>query len=71
MEGKIEFAVFCIENIAIRLHMNASAVYDALTQQSRILTSYIIPNYDILHTQGKEYIVYDIITVMREEGVLV
>ena len=71
MEGKIEFAVFCIENVALRLHMDASAVYEALTEQSHILTSYIIPNYAVLHTQGKEYIVDDVIDVMREDGVCV
>ena len=71
MEGKIEFAVFCIENVAIRLHMDASVVYEALTEQSHILTSYIIPNYEVLHTQGKEYIVDDVIDVMREAGVCV
>ena len=71
MEGKIEFAVFCIENVALRLHMDASAVYEALAEQSHILTSYIIPNYEILHTQGKDYIVDDVIDVMREAGVCV
>lgn len=71
MEGKIEFVVFCIENVALRLHMDASVVYEALTKQSNILTSYIIPNYETLHTQGKEYIVDDIIDVMKENGVCV
>lgn len=69
MEGKVEFAVFCIENVALRLNMDAADVYKALTEQSHILTTYIIPNYDSLHTQGKDYIVDDVIEVMREEGV--
>ncbi|MCR5720658.1 MAG: DUF3791 domain-containing protein [Lachnospiraceae bacterium] len=71
MEGKTEFVVFCIENIAIRLNMDASEVYRALTEQSDILYSYIIPNYEVLHTQGKDYIVDDIIDVMREDGISV
>lgn len=45
-------------------------VYDALTEKSDILNDYIIPEYEILHTQGKEYIVDDIIEVMKERGVL-
>lgn len=30
-----------------------------------------MPEYDILHTQGKEYIVEDIMDVMKERGVVV
>ena len=66
---KMEFVVFCIENVAERLNMDGSKVYDALTEKSHIITSYIIPNYDVLHTQGKEYIVDDVIDVMKEAGV--
>lgn len=71
MEGKIEFAIFCIENVANRLQINASEVYDMLTEQSQILTFYIIPNYEMLHTQSKDYIVDDIIEVMKETGVCI
>ena len=39
------------------------------TEKSDILNDYIIPEYEILHTQGKEYIVDDIIEVMEERGV--
>ncbi|MDK7192681.1 DUF3791 domain-containing protein [Bifidobacterium sp. UMB1197] len=31
--------------------------------------SYIVPSYDVLHTQGKEYITNDIVSFMREKGV--
>ena len=30
---------------------------------------YIIPCYDVLHSQGKEYIVEDILTLMEKRGV--
>ena len=66
---ELEFAIFCIENIALRLGIEAEKAYDALTQDSNILGHYIIPEYEILHTQGKDYIVEDILSVMREEGV--
>ena len=62
--------IFCIENIAAKLGVSAEKVYDALTEKSDILNDYIIPEYEILHTQGKEYIVDDIIEVMKERGVL-
>ena len=67
---ELEFAIFCIENIAAKLGVSAEMVYDALTEKSDILNDYIIPEYEILHTQGKEYIVDDIIEVMKERGVL-
>ena len=67
---ELEFAIFCIENIAAKLGVSAEKVYDALTEKSDILNDYIIPEYEILHTQGKEYIVDDIIEGMKERGVL-
>ena len=67
---ELEFAIFCIENIAAKLGVSAEKVYDALTEKSDILNDYIIPEYEVLHTQGKEYIVDDIIVVMKERGVL-
>ena len=63
----LEFAIFCIENVAIRL--GAEKVFVALTEKSDILDSYILPCYDVLHTQGKDYIVDDILDVMAQRGV--
>lgn len=67
----MEFIVFCIENIALRLKIPAPSVYELLAEKSDILMTYIVPNYDILHTQGKDYIIDDILEVMREDGVCV
>lgn len=66
---ELEFAVFCIENVAARLHVHAETVYKAFTGQSDILHGYIIPKYEILHTQSKDYIVNDILELMEERGV--
>lgn len=68
-ENELFFAIFCIENIAIRLEVSAEKVYHALTDKSDILNSYIVPCYEILHSQSKDYIVDDIISCMREKGV--
>ena len=68
---ELEFAIFCVENIAQVLSKKPQKLYDALTKESNILNSYIIPEYNVLHTQSREYIVEDIITVMEEEGVRV
>lgn len=71
MKGKTEFVVFCIESIAAYLNRNAADIYRDLSENSQIISTYIIPNFDVLHTQSKEYIVEDIIGVMREEGLKV
>ncbi|MCC8140615.1 MAG: DUF3791 domain-containing protein [Lachnospiraceae bacterium] len=70
-QNELEFAIFCIENVAARLGVSAEQVYDALTKKSDILYDYIIPCYDVLHTQGKDYIINDILDMMREQGVTV
>ena len=68
---ELEFAVFCIENIARKLGVDAVRVYGALTEKSDILHGYIVPGYEILHTQSREYIVDDLLDVMKERGVKV
>lgn len=68
---ELEFAVFCIENIAIKLGVDPERIYIVLTEESDILNGYIVPEYDILHTQSREFIVDDIIDLMNERGVKV
>ena len=64
------FAVFCIEALADELNTTGDQVYKMLTDESDILDNYIVPCYDVLHTQGKEYIVEDLLDIMRRRGVL-
>ena len=68
--NEMEYIIFCIENTAAELGVSAEVLYHALTEKSDILDRYIIPNYEILHTQDKGYIVDDILSVMQEEGVV-
>ena len=66
---ELEFVVFCIENVAAKLGVNAEHVYQAFTEKSDILNGYIVPEYEVLHTQSREYIVDDLLDVMKERGV--
>lgn len=66
--NELEFAVFCIENVAAKLGVNAERVYQAFTEKSNILNGYIVLEYEILHTQSREYIVDDLLDVMKERG---
>lgn len=68
---ELEFVIFCVENTAIRLGVSAEKVYEVLTVESDILNKYIVPLYDVLHTQDKNYIIDDILDVMKERGVSV
>lgn len=67
---KLEFAIFCIENIAVKLNISGQDIYKMLTIETNILNDYIVPSYDVLHTQDKNYIVDDIIGVMKENNLL-
>ena len=69
-KNQLGFAVFCIENVAEHLGLNGGEVYEMLTRDSKILDEYIIEHYEPLHTQGKEYIVNDIVEYMQEVGLV-
>ena len=64
------FSVFCIESLADELGTTGDKVYKMLTEDSDILDGYIVPNYNALHTQGKGYIVRELVDIMKEQGVL-
>ena len=65
------FAVFCVEAISDRLVTTGDKVYKMLTEESDILDSYIIPSYDSLHTQGRDYIVTELIELLEKQGVMI
>ena len=67
----LEYSIFCIESLAARLHMNPRDAYDMLTKRTDLLETYIIPSYDVLHTQDQEYIVNDILEALKTKGVIV
>jgi hypothetical protein len=64
------FAVFCIESLADELGTKGDKIYTMLTEKSDILDAYIIPSYESLHTQGKGYIVDELISLMKKRGAL-
>ena len=65
----IDFVTYCIGNLSRRLGLNVRDVYQRL-KTSGILTDYIIPSYDVLHTFSKEYLMEDLVDFMKEKGVL-
>ena len=69
-EKTLEFTIFCIEGLAEKLGMDSKRIYKLLSIDSDILKSYIIPCYEPLHSQSKNYIINDIIEVLKERGMI-
>ena len=68
-EYQLDFVTYCVGNLADRLNMSASKVYKML-RSTDILNGYMIPYYDVLHTFGKEYIMDDLISLLKKRGAL-
>ncbi len=68
---ELEFVTFCIENMSEKLSIDSVDIYDAWTKKSNLLYDYIIPCYDILHTQGRDNILDNILETMAERGIQV
>ena len=66
----LEFVTFCVGNLADSLGKSASHVYGAL-RSTGVLSDYIVPCYDVLHTFSKEYIVEDLTEVLKKRGAFV
>lgn len=68
-EYQLDFVTYCVGNLADRLNMSASKVYKML-RSTDILNGYMIPCYDVLHTFGNEYIMDDLINLLKKRGAL-
>lgn len=69
-ERELNFSIFLLYSLADRWKKTPASVYKILNSTG-ILDDYIIPCYDVLHTQGKEYLVEDITEFVKEKGVSV
>ena len=68
-EYQLDFVTYCVGNLADRLNMSASKVYKML-RSTDILNGYMIPCYDVHHTFSKEYIIDDLINLLKKRGAL-
>lgn len=64
-ENSFSFVVYMIHACANRWNIAPSRVYQAL-KKSGCLDRYLIPCYDILHTQSTDYVVQDIEEYLHE-----
>ena len=65
----IGFITYIIGNLSRRLGIPQKEVYQKL-KTSIILSDYIIPSYDVLHSFSKEYLMDDLTSYMQEKGVI-
>lgn len=67
-ENSFSFTIYMIHACANRWNVAPSRVYQAL-KTSGCLDRYLIPCYDILHTQSTDYVVQDIEEYLEERGI--
>ena len=65
----LEFAIFCIEKLRKEIGISGKDAYNLLSEQTTILYQYIVKNYEVLHTQGEEYIINDLKEVLDTKKV--
>lgn len=68
-QSTLNFTIFCIGNLADYLGMSSREVYHRLNNAG-IISDYIVPCYDVLHSFSKEYIIEDLISYMKKKGAL-
>lgn len=68
-EQELAFVLFCIDFVAKRLNRSPNDVYQLLSS-SDLLNDYLVANYEVLHTLGKDYLIDDIIRLMKERDLL-
>ena len=66
--NSMEFVVYLIHACADRWQLTPKQVYQKM-EQCGCINKYLVPHYEILHTQGTGYLVDDIKQYMDVRGV--
>lgn len=66
-EKEMDFVVYCVENLANYINEDSVKAFDLL-DENELIEGYILKFYDILHTQGKDWIVEDLIEQLEKSG---
>lgn len=67
-KNELSFSIFVLYSLAEKWKITPAAVYKILNTTG-IMDDYVIRCYDVLHPQGKEYLVEGITEFVREKGV--
>lgn len=66
-EKEMDFVVYCVENLANYINEDSVKVFDLL-DENELIEGDILKFYDILHTQGKDWIVEDLVEQLEKSG---
>ena len=58
------FVASCIESVADRLGKDYTEIYDRMKAVGQI-EKYIIPHYDVIHTESRENVTNDMIETLK------
>ncbi len=59
-EIKLAFAASCVEGAARKLGVPYIEVYNRMKKVD-LINKYILPHYDMLHTESREYLIDDVV----------
>lgn len=69
-EDSFSFVVYMIHACADQWNTTPAKVYRAI-KKSGCLDEYLVPYYDVLHTQSTDYVVQDIGNYLKDRGITV
>ena len=68
MDKKInDFVIFCLECYKAEFNLNGKKIYEIFEKHG--VFDYLRDGYDMLHTQGKEWLMNDITQYFKNRGV--
>lgn len=66
-ENSMSFTIYLIHELANEKNVAPSEIYREL-KKSGCIDNYLVPNYDVLHTMGTQYLVNDIRNYVASRG---
>lgn len=66
-QDAFSFIVYMVHELANITNKSPAYIYNKL-KNSGCINNYLVPHYDILHTQGSEYIIHDIQMYLKNRG---
>lgn len=66
-KDSMEFVIYMIHYCANKLGISPSNVYKKL-HESGCIPAYLVPHYEVLHTQSSEYVMNDIQQYLQQRG---
>ena len=69
-KSSLSFVVYMIHRCANQWKLSPSKVYQML-DESGCIESYLVPHYEVLHTQSSKYVLEDIQQYLQQRGIAV